>query len=78
MGLSIRKTLLICFALISMIVVKVDIVPRNGMTYIHAGVLDPCKRPGGLHSWCHPNPKSSPTQANTYNLGCSRHNRCHQ
>ncbi|MFQ6636702.1 hypothetical protein Gotur_013429, partial [Gossypium turneri] len=49
---------------------------RNGVTYIHLGVLDPCKRLGRLHSGCHPNQKSSPTQANTYNCGCPRHHRC--
>ncbi|KAH1075195.1 hypothetical protein J1N35_027523 [Gossypium stocksii] len=78
MGLSIMKTLLICFALINMIVVQVDAAARSGVTYIHPGVLDPCKRPGGPHPGCHPNPKSAPTQANTYNRGCSRHHRCRQ
>ncbi|PPR82159.1 hypothetical protein GOBAR_AA38561 [Gossypium barbadense] len=78
MGLSIMKTLLICFALINMIVVQVDAAARSGVTYIHPGVIDPCKRPGGPHLGCHPNPKSAPTQANTYNRGCSRHHRCRQ
>ncbi|TYG40384.1 hypothetical protein ES288_D12G088400v1 [Gossypium darwinii] len=72
------KTLLICFALISMIVVQVVVVACSGVTYIHPGVLDPYKRPGGLHPGCHPNPKSALTQANTYNRGCSRHHRCRQ
>ncbi|KAB2054301.1 hypothetical protein ES319_A12G246300v1 [Gossypium barbadense] len=72
------KTLLICFALINMIVVQVDAAARSGVTYIHPGVIDPCKRPGGPHLGCHPNPKSAPTQANTYNRGCSRHHRCRQ
>ncbi|MBA0744388.1 hypothetical protein Gogos_007015, partial [Gossypium gossypioides] len=67
MGLSIMKTLLICFALISMVVVQVGAAARSGITYIHPGVLDPCKRLGGPHPGCHPNPESAPTQANTYN-----------
>ncbi|KAA3460097.1 Rapid ALkalinization Factor [Gossypium australe] len=53
MRLSIMKTLLICFALISMVVVQVDAAARSGVTYIHPGVLDPCKRPGGSHPRCH-------------------------
>ncbi|MFQ6636703.1 hypothetical protein Gotur_013430 [Gossypium turneri] len=59
-----------------MIAVQVGAAARNGVTYIHLGVIDPCKRPGGPHLGCHPNQKSSPTQANTYNRGCSRHHRC--
>ncbi|KAH1075192.1 hypothetical protein J1N35_027520 [Gossypium stocksii] len=78
MRLSIMKTLLICFALINMIVVQVDAAARSGVTYIHPEVLDPCKRPGGPHSGCYPDPKSAPTQAKTYNRGCSRHHRCRQ
>ncbi|TYI50178.1 hypothetical protein E1A91_D12G083600v1 [Gossypium mustelinum] len=70
------KTLLIFFALISIIVVQVGAAARNGVTYIHLGVLDPCKRPGELQSGYHPNQKSAPTQANTYNCGCSRHYTC--
>ncbi|TYG40378.1 hypothetical protein ES288_D12G087800v1 [Gossypium darwinii] len=76
MGISIMKTLLIFFALISMIVVQVGAVACNDVTYIHPGVLDPRKRPGGPYSGCHPNKKSAPTQANTYNHGCSRNHRC--
>ncbi|KAB1998362.1 hypothetical protein ES319_D12G083600v1 [Gossypium barbadense] len=76
MGLSIIKTLLICFALISMTIVQVGAAACNGVTYIRPGVHDPCKRPRGAHSTCHPNPKSAPTQANTYNRGCPRHHRC--
>ncbi|TYI50180.1 hypothetical protein E1A91_D12G083800v1 [Gossypium mustelinum] len=72
------KTLLICFVLISKIVDQVSAAARNGVTYNHSGVLDPCKGPGGPHSRCHLNPKSSPTQANTYNRGCSRHHRHRQ
>ncbi|MBA0649005.1 hypothetical protein Goklo_016619, partial [Gossypium klotzschianum] len=52
-----------------MVVVQVDAVARSHVTYIHPGILDPCKRPGELHPGCHPNPKSAPTQANTYNRG---------
>ncbi|KAG4114970.1 hypothetical protein ERO13_D12G077402v2 [Gossypium hirsutum] len=70
------KTLVICFALISMIVVQVDAATEKGVTCIQPGVLDPCKRPGGPHLGCHPNQKSAATQANTYNRGCSRHHRC--
>ncbi|MFQ6637932.1 hypothetical protein Gotur_013665 [Gossypium turneri] len=58
-----------------MVVVQVGVAARSGITYIHPGVLDPCKRLGGLHPRCHPNPKSAPTQSNTYNCGCSRHHR---
>ncbi|TYI50177.1 hypothetical protein E1A91_D12G083500v1 [Gossypium mustelinum] len=76
MGISIMKTLLIFFALISMIVVQVGAAARNGVTYIHPGVLDPCKRPGGPYSGYDPNRNSAPTQANTYNCGCSGHHRC--
>ncbi|KAG4156152.1 hypothetical protein ERO13_D03G156400v2 [Gossypium hirsutum] len=76
MGLSNIKIWLIYLALISMAVVQADATTRNGVMYIHPGVLDPCKRPGRLHPGCHPNPKSTPTQANTYNRGCSRHHRC--
>ncbi|KAK8264104.1 hypothetical protein V6Z11_D12G084800 [Gossypium hirsutum] len=65
------KTLLIFFALISIIVVQVGAAARNGVTYIHLGVLDPCKRPGEPQSGYHPNKKT-----NTYNRGCSRHHRC--
>ncbi|TYI50182.1 hypothetical protein E1A91_D12G084000v1 [Gossypium mustelinum] len=72
------KTLLICFPLISMVVVQVSAASSNGVTYIHPGVLDPCKRPSEPHWGRHPNSKSSPTQANTYNRGCSRHHRCRQ
>ncbi|MBA0878278.1 hypothetical protein Goshw_006440, partial [Gossypium schwendimanii] len=50
-----------------MAVVQVDATARSGVMYIHPGVLDPCKRPGGSHPGCHPNPESTPTQANTYN-----------
>ncbi|MBA0863265.1 hypothetical protein Goshw_018796, partial [Gossypium schwendimanii] len=50
-----------------MVVVQVGVAARSGITYIHPGVLDPCKRLGGLHPGCHPNPKSAPTQANPYN-----------
>ncbi|MFQ6636704.1 hypothetical protein Gotur_013686, partial [Gossypium turneri] len=49
-----------------MIAVQVGAATRNGVTYIHPG-------PYGPHSGCHPNPKSSPTQANTYNHCYSRH-----
>ncbi|TYI50183.1 hypothetical protein E1A91_D12G084100v1 [Gossypium mustelinum] len=72
------KTSLICFALISTIVVQVGAAAHNGVTYIHPGVLDPWKRPAGPHLRCHSNPKSAPTQVNTYNCGCSRHHRCRQ
>ncbi|MBA0633729.1 hypothetical protein Godav_029872, partial [Gossypium davidsonii] len=67
MGLSNIKIWLIYLALINMVVVQVDATTRNSVMYIHPGVLDPCKRPGGPHPGCHLNPKSTPTQANTYN-----------
>ncbi|MBA0735875.1 hypothetical protein Gogos_019677, partial [Gossypium gossypioides] len=67
MALSNMKIWLIYLALISMVVVQVDATTRSGVTYIHPGVLDPCKRPGEPHPGCHPDPKSTPTQANTYN-----------
>ncbi|KAB2088756.1 hypothetical protein E1A91_A03G023800v1 [Gossypium mustelinum] len=76
MGLSNMKIWLICLVLISMVVVQVDATTRSGVKYIDPGVLNPCKRPGGPHPGCHPNPKSTPTQANTYDRGCSRHHRC--
>ncbi|KAG4117515.1 hypothetical protein ERO13_D12G236850v2 [Gossypium hirsutum] len=72
------KTLLICFALISMVVVQVDVAACSGAMYIHPGVLDPCKRPGRPHLRCHLNLKSAHTQTITYNRGCSRHHRCRQ
>ncbi|MBA0655759.1 hypothetical protein Goklo_008195, partial [Gossypium klotzschianum] len=52
-----------------MIAVQVGAAACNGVTYIHPGVLNPCKRLGGPHLGCHPNQKSSPTQANSYNRG---------
>ncbi|MBA0655761.1 hypothetical protein Goklo_008197, partial [Gossypium klotzschianum] len=52
-----------------MIAVQVGAAARNGVTYIHPGVLDPCKRPGRPHLGCHPKQKSSPTEDNTYNRG---------
>ncbi|MFQ6636706.1 hypothetical protein Gotur_013430, partial [Gossypium turneri] len=51
-----------------MSVVQVDAAACNGVTYIHPGL-------GGPHSGYHPNQKSAPTQANTYNRGCLRHHR---
>ncbi|XWS76042.1 hypothetical protein CRYUN_Cryun01aG0143400 [Craigia yunnanensis] len=67
------KAWLFCFALITMAVLnQVD----AGRTFIHEGVLDPCKRPGGPHPGCHPNKNRPPQQANRYHRGCSRFNRC--
>lgn len=43
---------------------------------IDAGVLDPCKAPGGPHAGCQPNPKAPPTPANDYSRGCNKYNRC--
>ncbi|TYI50181.1 hypothetical protein E1A91_D12G083900v1 [Gossypium mustelinum] len=72
------KNFVICFALINIFVVQVVAFARNGVTYIHPWVLDPCKRPSRPHLCCHPRPKSAATQANTYNRGCSRHHGCRQ
>ncbi|XVF32118.1 hypothetical protein REPUB_Repub17cG0054400 [Reevesia pubescens] len=68
------KALLLWFALISMVVVKQ--VDAAGGKYIHPGVLDPCKRPGGPYPGCHPNINSPPQQANQYQRGCSKYYRC--
>ncbi|KAK8549534.1 hypothetical protein V6N13_027286 [Hibiscus sabdariffa] len=53
-----------------------DNVAAGRTRYIHPAVLDHCKRPGGPHPGCHPDPKSPLKQANPYNRGCSRHHRC--
>ncbi|KAK8576919.1 hypothetical protein V6N13_121918 [Hibiscus sabdariffa] len=54
----------------------VNAVAAGATSYIHPAVLDHCKRPGGPHPGCHPNPKGPLKQANPYNRGCSRHHRC--
>ncbi|KAE8698221.1 hypothetical protein F3Y22_tig00110600pilonHSYRG00013 [Hibiscus syriacus] len=76
MGLPNTKTWLICLALISTVVIGGDADAPNGGRFIDQAVLDRCKWPGGPHPGCHPNPNAPPRQANPYNRGCSRHNRC--
>ncbi|PKI42550.1 hypothetical protein CRG98_037068 [Punica granatum] len=44
--------------------------------YVDYGVLNPCKRPGGLHKGCHPNPKAPMVQANPYTRGCTKSTHC--
>ncbi|MBA0620357.1 hypothetical protein Godav_006084 [Gossypium davidsonii] len=58
-----------------MIVVQVATPACNGVMYIHPGALDPGKMPCGPHLGSHPNQKSAPTQANTFNGGYPRHYR---
>lgn len=74
MGFSNIKTWIIYLALISMVVIQVTETAR--VSFIHPGVLDPCKRSGDPHPGCHPNPKSALIQVNAYNRGCSRHHKC--
>ncbi|KAK8576908.1 hypothetical protein V6N13_121907 [Hibiscus sabdariffa] len=76
MGLSNMKALLVCLTLISMVLIQVNAVAAGATRYIHPAVLDHCKRPGGPHPGCHPDPKGPLKQANRYNRGCSRHHRC--
>ncbi|XVF81246.1 hypothetical protein PTKIN_Ptkin15bG0140300 [Pterospermum kingtungense] len=81
MGFYKMKALLFCLALISMVVVKLNQVDAAttagaGTPPIDAGVLDPCKRPGGPHPGCHPDPNSPPQEANPYQRGCSKYFRC--
>ena len=42
---------------------------------IDAGVLDPCKQPGGPHPGCQEN-KAPPVAAAPYNRGCNRITHC--
>ncbi|XP_022759806.1 protein RALF-like 11 [Durio zibethinus] len=74
MGFSNINTWLICFALISMVVV--NHVDAAGTPPINEGVLDPCKRPGGPHPGCHPDKNSPPQPVNRYQRGCSKYFRC--
>ncbi|KAK8555886.1 hypothetical protein V6N13_069965 [Hibiscus sabdariffa] len=70
------KTWLICLMLIGMLAIEIDAAAPDGVDRLHPGVLDPCKRPGGPHPGCHPDPESPPKEANPYSRGCSRHNKC--
>ncbi|KAL4283136.1 hypothetical protein GQ457_16G030480 [Hibiscus cannabinus] len=70
------KTWLICLMLIGMLATEIDGAEPDDVPRLHPGVLDPCKRPGGPHPGCHPDPESPPIEANSYDRGCSKHNRC--
>jgi len=64
------KSWFLCFVLISMAVLAVDVLAAN----IDPGVLDPCKRPGGPYPGCPTNEHSKP--ANPWTRGCSSITRC--
>ncbi|XVE78147.1 hypothetical protein DITRI_Ditri13aG0120500 [Diplodiscus trichospermus] len=76
MGFSDIKAWLICVVLIISMVVAMNQVDAAARTPINAAVIDPCKRPGGPHPGCHPDPNSPPQEANPYHRGCSKIHRC--
>ncbi|KAL4597057.1 hypothetical protein ACB092_12G208100 [Castanea dentata] len=63
----------LCFVLIISMMILINGVAA---TNIGAGVLDPCKAPGGPHPGC-PDPNTkSPIPANPYDHGCNKINHC--
>ncbi|KAG6628845.1 hypothetical protein I3843_14G041500 [Carya illinoinensis] len=69
------KRLLLCLVLIiSMVVLRGG--TGAAASNIDAGVLDPCKKPGGPHPGCNPDAKAPPQEANKYEHGCNQEDHC--
>uniref|UniRef100_A0A7N2RBB5 Rapid ALkalinization Factor n=1 Tax=Quercus lobata TaxID=97700 RepID=A0A7N2RBB5_QUELO len=66
------KSKFLCFVLIISMMILINGVAA---TNISAGVLDPCKQPGGPHPGCQDN-KAPPAAAGPYNRGCNRITLC--
>lgn len=61
-----------------LVIVVAAVQQAQAVRRLDPGVLDQCKRPGGPHRGCHPDPKAPPSPANKYNRGCSKIHRCRQ
>ncbi|KAK2652258.1 hypothetical protein Ddye_012114 [Dipteronia dyeriana] len=74
MGVSNMKSLILCLALISLVVVnQVEVVESKR---IGPRVLDPCERVGNKAPGCGHHKNAPPRQANKYQRGCSHIHRC--
>lgn len=70
---GIMRVLILCFA----VLLSMSALFHSAESLrIHPGVFDKCKRPGGPHPGCHPNPSSPARPVNKYNRGCLVMNRC--
>ncbi|KAG2669656.1 hypothetical protein I3843_14G041800 [Carya illinoinensis] len=69
------KRLLLCLVIIiSMVMLRGG--TGTAASNIDAGVLDPCKWPGGPHPGCNPDAKVLPPKTNKYQRACYKESHC--
>ncbi|EXC33020.1 hypothetical protein L484_014801 [Morus notabilis] len=72
------KFSVMCLAIICMVMLSHHVEVTAGTNKLVDGVVDPCKKPGGPHPGCNPNPNANRGHdaANDYDRGCSANHRC--